>query len=248
MRSDDQMQADCNHVDKIERGVSRLMFALKDMGFQWKTGSFLPEYGRPYLIWRNGPYAEGTHAPKITNINDCVDQALGMFKAARDVASFIVWRTPPQIEATTELDTGDIRYKLYFRWHFLADAPADYVKDSKMDDDLPSDVEGFPMPADLVADKRVRDQVNMEKQKHLQAEMQARESAMATQEQQFVNQGNALTGSLYGGVTDAALRAQCLQSAMQFCGSSGDTQKLITMAAAFYKFIKDGPTNLTAVK
>lgn len=244
MSRDADLQANCDHVDKIERAVSRLMFALKSVGFEWKLGKSTSrnEYDIVYTCWNNGFRMEGEATLAYPNMEYLVEDAILMFRTAWiRGARFIVWRIAPKITS----DDARSKWKLYFRWHFLDYIPKDYVKGTKMDDDLPSDVEGFPMPADLVADKRVRDQANMEKQKHLQAEMQARESAMAAQ--QFVNQG-ILTGGLYGGVTDAALRAQCLQSAMQFCGSPGDTQKLITMAAAFYKFIKDGPTNLTAVK
>lgn len=124
-----QLQADVDHVDKLERAQSRLMFALKDMGYTWKVGKAesVSEYGIAYNSWNNGPTSEGLAlVENFFDPDDAVDAALRGFYHSRlfDGNEHIVWRVPPELTSDRSDDFVKkfgckVRYKLYFRYHFL---------------------------------------------------------------------------------------------------------------------------------
>ncbi len=129
--SDAELQADCDHVDRCERAESRLMFALKDMGYAWKIGTaaYKSEYGIPYQCWSNGHKLEGDATAWLASAADvCIPPAIDMFQVAKaNGAKFIVWRIPPKIESNRDNRRAEpVLYKLYFRWHFLNEIPEDY--------------------------------------------------------------------------------------------------------------------------
>lgn len=121
-----KLQADCDHVDATERAVSRLVFALQDMGWQWKTGRVGPvsEYGQTYARWCNGETREGHGAPMMESRDECVDAAIAMFRGLWDSGErFIVWRV--FLDLAQHPDNG--KWRLYMRWHTMCEAPADYL-------------------------------------------------------------------------------------------------------------------------
>lgn len=117
MTLDEKLQADCDLVDRVERAISKLMFALKDMGYEWKLGkaSHKSEYGVVYDLWSNGHRKEGEASPRRTDLDNLIYEAIDMFQVARarDGVKAIIWRISP------EITSHEGRWKLYFRWHFL---------------------------------------------------------------------------------------------------------------------------------
>lgn len=131
---DVKLQNDCDHVDVIERGLSSLMMALKNIGFSWKIGeaNAISEYGLTYEMWSNGNRKEGEMSPRSTSITKAVGDAIAMFSDAYAKGSrFIVWRIAPEItshQARKNL-SAEWYYKLYFRYHFLPEAPVGWIRD-----------------------------------------------------------------------------------------------------------------------
>lgn len=132
LKRDAQLQAACDHVDSVERQISRLMFALKDMGYEWKSGRpyHTSEYDFRYALWSNGPRNEGDLTPNMgATTNELIDDAIAMFRENYAKGErFIVWRLSPEFNFKNPFAPEDKQpKKLYFRWHFLSHVPSDYT-------------------------------------------------------------------------------------------------------------------------